>query len=62
LPAEWTPIVSDHQQAVVRGAAEFLTPAQLETLKGLVALDLAQRQAQREQQSQALGIKSAAPK
>ena len=37
---EWTQIVSDRQQNVVRGAAEFLTPAQMETLKGLVALNL----------------------
>ena len=57
-PAEWSQIVSDRQQAVVRGAAEFLTPAQMETLKGLVALDLAQRQEQRAQQCKALGIKN----
>jgi hypothetical protein len=56
-PAEWTQIVSDRQQDVVRGAAEFLTPAQVETLKGLVALDLAQRQEQWAQQRKALGIK-----
>jgi hypothetical protein len=42
---------------VVRGAAEFLTPAQMETLKGLVALDLAQRQEQWAEQRKALGIK-----
>ena len=59
-PAEWTQIVSDHQQNVVQGAAEFLTPAQMETLKGLVALDLAQRQEQRAQQCKALGIKNGA--
>jgi hypothetical protein len=59
-PAEWTQIVSDHQQDVVRGAAEFLTPAQMETLKGLVALDLAQREEQRAQQRKALGIKNGA--
>lgn len=54
--AEWSQIVSDHQQNVVRGAAEFLSPAQLETLKGLVALDLEQRQDQRAQRAKALGI------
>jgi hypothetical protein len=59
-PAEWTQIVSDHQQDVVRGAAEFLTPAQMETLKGLIALDLAQRQQQWAQQRKALGIKNGA--
>jgi hypothetical protein len=57
-PAEWTQIVSDHQQDVLRGATEFLTPVQMETLKGLVALDLAQRQEQRARQSKALGIKN----
>jgi hypothetical protein len=56
--AEWTQIVSGHQQDVVRGAAEFLTPPQMETLKGLVALDLAQRQQQWAQQRKALGIKN----
>ena len=58
--AEWTQIVSDHQQDVLRGAAEFLTPAQMETLNGLVALDLAQRQKQWAQQRNALGIKNGA--
>ena len=45
---------------MVQGAAEFLTPAQMETFKGLVALNLAQLQAQRAQQCQALGIKNGA--
>jgi len=57
---EWTQIVSDRQQNVVRGAAEFLTPAQTETLKGLVALNLEQWQAQRAQRGKALGIKNGA--
>ncbi len=60
--AEWTQIVSDHQQQVVQGASQFLSPAQLETLKGLVALDLAQRQQQWAQQRKALGIKDGAQK
>ncbi len=55
---EWTQIVNDHQQNVVQGAAEFLTPAQTETLKGLVALNLDQMQAQRAQRAKALGIKN----
>jgi len=59
-PEEWTQIVSDRQQSVVRGASEFLSPAQLETLKVLVALDLAQRQAQRAQQRKALAIMNGA--
>ena len=54
---EWTQIVSDHQQNVVRGAAEFLTPAQMETLKALVAINLQHMQQQRAQQAKALGIK-----
>lgn len=59
-PAEWTQIVSDRQQDVVRGAAEFLTPAQMETFKWLVAQDLEQRQQQWAQQRKALGIKNGA--
>ena len=57
---EWTQIVNDHQQNVVRGAAEFLTSAQMETLKGLVALNQEQLQAQRAQRAKALGIKNGA--
>jgi len=45
---------------VLQAAAEFLTPVQMETFKGLVALNLAQLQAQRAQRSQALGIKNGA--
>ena len=55
---EWTQMVTDQQQHVLQAAAEFLTPAQMETLKGLVALNLAQLQEQRAQRSQALGIKN----
>lgn len=54
---EWTQIVNDSQQKVVQGAAEFLTPAQMDTLNRLVALNLQQLQAQRAQQVKALGIK-----
>jgi len=57
-PAEWTQIVSDRQQDVVRGAAAFLTPDQMETLKWLVAQDLEQRQQQWAQQRKVLGIKN----
>ena len=57
-PEEWTQIVSDHQQQVVQGASQFLSPAQMETLKGLVVLDLTQRQQQFVQQRKALGIKN----
>jgi hypothetical protein len=57
---EWTQMVTDQQQHVLQAAAEFLTPVQMETFKGLVALNLAQLQAQRAQRSQALGIKNGA--
>jgi hypothetical protein len=53
---QWTQIVSDSQQKVVQGAAQFLTPAQMDTLNRLVALNLQQLQAQRAQQVKALGI------
>lgn len=58
--AEWTPIISDHQQNVVRGAAEFLTAGQMETFQRRVALDLAHRQEQRAQRCKTLGIKTSA--
>jgi hypothetical protein len=57
---EWTQIVSDRQQTVVQGAAAFLTPTQMETLKGLVALNLKQWQEQRARQCKVLGIKNGA--
>jgi hypothetical protein len=57
---EWTQIVSDRQQNVVRGAAEFLTATQMETLKGLVSLYLEQLQEQRTRRSKALGVKNGA--
>lgn len=53
---EWTQLVSDRQQNVMRGAAEFLSPSQLETFKELAALNLKQMQDQRTQQIKALGI------
>ena len=43
---------------MVRGAAAFLTPDQMETLKWLVAQDLEQRQQQWAQQRKVLGIKN----
>jgi hypothetical protein len=57
---EWTQIVSDRQQNVMRGAAEFLSPSQLETFKELAALNLKQMQDQRLQQIKALGIQNGA--
>jgi hypothetical protein len=57
---EWTQLVSDRQQNVMRGAAEFLSPSQLETFKELAALNLKQMQDQRTQQIKALGIQNGA--
>jgi hypothetical protein len=51
---------AESNQRILQAAAGFLSPAQLETLKGLVALDLAQRQEQWAQQRKALGIKNGA--
>jgi hypothetical protein len=44
----------------MRGAAEFLSPSQLETFKELAALNLKQMQDQRTQQIKALGIQNGA--
>jgi hypothetical protein len=56
-PEDWTQIVSERQQNVLRGAAEFLTPAQMETLRALTAADLAQRRGEMILKRKALGIK-----
>jgi hypothetical protein len=42
---------------VLKGIAEFLTPAQVETLKALGAYDLAERQKQMLLKRKSLGIK-----
>jgi hypothetical protein len=56
-PEEWARFVSERQQNVLRAAADFLTPAQLETLKILAAYDLADRQKQMMRKRSSLGIK-----
>jgi hypothetical protein len=56
-PDEWAQIVSEHQQNVLRGAGDFLSATQLETLRNLAALDLAARQQQMIQRRKSLGIR-----
>lgn len=53
---EWTQMVTDHQEHVLRAAAEFLTSAQQETFQYLEKANLALLLQQREQRRKALGI------
>jgi len=55
--AEWTQMVTDHEQHVLQVASEFLTPAQQQTLQSLEGENLKQLLQQREQRIKALGIK-----
>ena len=54
---EWGRVFGEHQEKVLATAADFLTPAQLDTLKTLAAYDLAERQKQNELKRGALGIR-----
>jgi hypothetical protein len=54
---EWGRVFGEHQEKVLLAAAGFLTSAQLDTLKGLAAYDLAERQKQNALKRGALGIK-----
>jgi hypothetical protein len=56
-PDDWAQVVSERQQNVLRGAAGFLTPAQMETLRTLTAADLAQRRGEMILKRKALGMK-----
>jgi hypothetical protein len=56
-PDDWVQIVSERQQNVLRGAAGFLTPAQMEMLKTLAAADLEQKRGQMILKRKSLGIK-----
>ena len=56
-PDELAQVFGEHQQNVLRAAAEFLSPAQLDTLKTLAAYHLAERQKQNALKRGALGIK-----
>jgi hypothetical protein len=55
-PDEWAQIVAERQQNVLSGAAAFLSASQMETLKALTAVDLAQRRQQMILKRKALGI------
>jgi len=54
---EWGRVFGEHQEKVLSAAAGFLTPAQLDALKGLAAYDLGERQKQNALKRGALGIK-----
>ena len=54
---EWARLCAERHQNVLRGAAAFLTPAQLEALRLLGAQDLAERQRQMAARRASLGIK-----
>ncbi|HEX4265236.1 MAG TPA: hypothetical protein VH597_12940 [Verrucomicrobiae bacterium] len=55
--AEWTQMVTDHEQHVLQVASQFLTPAQQQLLQFLEGENLKQLLQQREQRIKALGIK-----
>ena len=54
---EWTRQCAERQQNVLRGATEFLAPAQLEALRTLGAYDLAEREKRMAARRASLGIK-----
>lgn len=56
-PEEWTQMITERHENILRAAADFLSSAQLESLRGLAAYDLAARQKQITLQRKALGIK-----
>jgi hypothetical protein len=53
---EWSQLIGERQQNILRAAADFLSPAQLNTLNTLAAADLADRQAQIALKRKTLGI------
>jgi hypothetical protein len=55
--AEFTQMVTDHEQHVLQVAAQFLTPAQQQTLQFLEGENTKLLLQQREQRIKALGIK-----
>ncbi len=56
-PDEWAREWSQHQENVFRAAADFLAPAQIDTLRAIAAFDLADRQKRMAARRQSLGIK-----
>jgi hypothetical protein len=55
-PEEWSQLIGERHQNVLRAATDFLTPAQLNTLNTLAAADLAERQSQLALKRKSLGI------
>jgi hypothetical protein len=56
-PDDFVQFVGGHQQNILNQAAAFLTPPQLDALKNLAALDLAQQKEQMLLKRKSLGIK-----
>jgi hypothetical protein len=56
-PDDWAQVYAGHQENVMAQAAAFLTPAQLEALRSLVALDVAQKRDEMIAKRKSLGIK-----
>jgi hypothetical protein len=56
-PEDLERFIGGHYQNVLNAAAEFLTPAQLETVKGLAAMDQAMKKDAMLRQRKSLGIK-----
>lgn len=56
-PGEWTRIITERHENILRDAADFLSPVQCETLRTLATHDLAARQKQIKLKRTALGIK-----
>jgi RNA polymerase sigma factor (sigma-70 family) len=54
---EWTRMIAEHEQRVLQGATEFLTPAQQQTLQFLEEENLKLMLLKRDQRRQAIGVK-----
>jgi hypothetical protein len=53
---EWAGVVQERQAKVLEAAAGFLTPAQMDSLRTMTAIDLAQRQKDASRKRKLLGI------
>jgi hypothetical protein len=56
-PDDWEQFVGGHQQNILKQASAFLTPAQMETLRMLAAVDLAQKKEEMIRRRKSVGIK-----
>ena len=56
-PDDWARVVGDHQANVLKGAAAFLTPTQLNTMQTLADIDLAMQKENMILKRKSLGIK-----